>query len=65
MTTERDVFQASYLAWKTATEKYEAHIDGIINGTAKNDDVMNELVKDMAKKHADFMNSSKPFVRWK
>jgi hypothetical protein len=63
MTIEYDEFQAAYRAWKDATEQYEARISEIWQGTATNDAKMAALVDDMRKKHATFMQSSKPFVR--
>ena len=62
---QREAFQAAYLAWKAATDDYEAWVQSVMVGGEH--DLATGLRKAalLATLHTDWMAKSKPFVRWK
>jgi hypothetical protein len=61
----REEFDAAYTAWRAARDQHDQEMRAAMNGEPTDWPAMHEKIKELDRLHADWMEKSKPFVRWK
>ncbi|MBT2304993.1 hypothetical protein J7E70_31755 [Variovorax paradoxus] len=62
--TTRAEYLASYQAWKNATREHEARMDAAIEGASVDWHFVRHEIAELQRLHEEWMEKSKPFVRW-
>jgi hypothetical protein len=63
--TDREQFEASYVAWRTARDEHDAAMRAAMDGAPTDWDAMHKKIEELDRLHKEWMEKSKPFVRWR